>query len=72
MRGTSHVFLHQLFKDPNKERHLAFCVSDRWMGGVVLGMSSSVNEAFGDGFKTLYSEHGVLTKSLELGNLVMH
>jgi len=42
------------------------------MGGVVLGMSNSVNEAFGDGFKTLSSEHGVLTKSLELGNLIMH
>lgn len=64
--------LHQLFKDPNKERHLAFHVSDRWMGGVLLGMSNSVNEAFGAGFKTLYSEHGVLTKSLELGNLVVH
>lgn len=39
---------------------------------MVLGMLNSVNEAFGDGFKTLYSEHGVLTNSLELGNLVMH
>lgn len=41
------------------------------MGGVVLGISNSVNEAFGDGFKTLYSEHGVLTKPLGLGNLAM-
>lgn len=39
---------------------------------MVLGMLSSVNEAFGDGFETLYSEHGVLTKSLELENLTMH
>lgn len=72
MRATLHLFLHQLFKDPAKERCLAIHVSDRWVGGMVLGMLNSVNEAFGDGFKTLYSEHGVLTKSLELGNLIMH
>lgn len=34
-------------------------------------MLNSVNKAFGAGFKTPHSEHGVLTKPLVLGNLVM-
>lgn len=71
-KATLLLLLHQPFKGPNKERHLAFHVSDRWVGGVVLGMSNSVNEAFGDGFKSLWSEHSALTKSSELGNLVTH
>lgn len=48
-RATPHLSVYQLCKDPKKERHLAFQVPDRWMGGVVLGMSNGVNEAFGDG-----------------------
>lgn len=67
-----HLLLHQLHKDPTEERCLAILVPDRWVGGMVLRMLHSVNEAFGNGFETLYSEHDVLTESLELKNLIMH